>query len=285
MRHLKEFTSTFDTLSHGHNRGSLFADVVEIAACTAHQTPYHAGALPKDEAFERIEQSYLDAIRRYDKAEIQQIVTLYATAAMGVIENQADFLGQAYMQLEIGNERSGQFFTPPAVSRLMAEMTFTGMEEHIRAKGYVTVDEPAAGAGGMLIEAAGAIERLGFDPRMAMYFRATDIDRTCFNMAYFQLSTLGLCGEVIHGNALSMEEWERRATPQMKLVEVGLTPLRAPEPPTPSDSTPPPPAPASVPKPQLELDFGQPQSGYDAALEEAAQLAPQRGPDKGIDRG
>ncbi len=149
---------------------------------------------------------------------------LYATATLGVILNRADFLGTAYMQLEIGNDRSGQFFTPPEVSRMMAEMTFTGMEEHIKAKGYVTVDEPAAGAGGMLIEAANTLQRPGFDPRATMLFRAADIDRTCFNLAYFQLSTLGLCGEVIHGNTLSLEEWDRRATPQLLLVNAGPAP-------------------------------------------------------------
>jgi hypothetical protein len=236
MHHLKDFTTTFDTLSRHQNRGRVFADFVEIAACAAHQVPYHAGALPQDEAFHRVERSYLDAIKRYDKAEIGQIVTLYATASLGVIENRADFLGTAYMQLEIANQRSGQFFTPPEVSRLMADMTFTGMEAHINAKGYIAVDEPAAGGGGMLIEAANAIQRLGFDPRATLYFRATDVDRTCFNMAYFQLSTLGLCGEVIQGNSLSLEEWDRRPTPPLLIAKAGHAPPAAPATPPEADA-------------------------------------------------
>jgi hypothetical protein len=270
MQHLKDFTKTFETLCYGHNKGSVFADFVEIAALTTHQAAYHAGVLPKDETFERIEQSYLDAIKRYDKAEIEQIVMLYATASMGVMENRADFLGAAYMNLEISNDRSGQFFTPPAVSRMMAEIAFTGMEDHIKEKGYVTVDEPAVGAGGMLIEAANAIQRLGFDPRMTMYFRATDIDRTCFNMAYFQLSMLDLSGEVVHGNTLSLEAWDRRLTPQMLMVQAGLAPSRE------AEISPPPVSahePAKQPEPvksattlgpQIEMDFGpQPEKTHD----------------------
>jgi hypothetical protein len=35
---------------------------------------------------------------------------------------------------------------------------------------------------------------------------------------------------------------------------------------------------------KTQMDFGPPQSGYDAELDAAAQLAPQRDPDKGLDR-
>jgi N-6 DNA Methylase len=298
MQHLKEFNKAFEGLSHGHNRGRVFSDFVEIAALTVHQAPYHAGAFARDEAFEKIERSYLDAINRYDTSEIEQIVTLYATASMGIMENRADFLGAAYMGLEISNERSGQFFTPPEVSRLMADMTFAGAPDISKEKGVITVDEPAAGAGGMLIEASNTLQRLGFDPRMTMYFRATDIDRTCFNMAYFQLSTLGLCGDVVHGNALSLEEWDRRATPQMKIVDAGLAPLRVSkptarqEPPASmkaSDSAPvehvndknvadiAKQAPVKM-KPQLEMDF----EGYDPSrgILPGTKTEPDRGPER-----
>src|SRR5947209_16858350 len=101
MQHLKEFTKAFDTMSHGHNRGTLFSDFVEIAALTVHQAPYHGGLLSKGEVFERIEKNYMDAIKRYDKSELDQVVTLYATATMGIVENRADFLGAAFMNLEV----------------------------------------------------------------------------------------------------------------------------------------------------------------------------------------
>lgn len=272
MEHLKEFNKAFDKLSHGHNRGRLFADFVEIAALTVHQAPYHGGVLPRDEAFERIETLYLDAIKRYDKEEIGQIVTLYATASMGLIENRADFLGAAYMGLEISNDRSGQFFTPPTVQRMMAEMSLHDVGKVIEEKGYFTISEPAAGAGGMLIEAANVVKAQGHDPTKTMWFQAVDVDRTCFNMAYFQLSTLGLCGEVVHGNTLSMEQWDSRFTPQMVIINA-LAPAHG------SMDAPPPPAPIHIPEPamataaapvasreperspaktapQLEMDFG-----------------------------
>src|SRR5690242_19655645 len=98
--HLKEFIKTFEALAHGHNKGSVFADFVEIAACTQHQVPYHAGLLTKDDAFARIEESYLAAIKHYDRAEVDHFVTLYATATLGVMESRSDFLGAAYTQLE-----------------------------------------------------------------------------------------------------------------------------------------------------------------------------------------
>lgn len=112
-----------------------------VPALTVHQAPYHGGILPKDEAFERIEKSFMDAIKRFDKSELDQIVVLYATASMGIIDNRADFLGAAYMDMEIGNARSGQFFTPPHIQRMMAQMTLENVRETIQEKGFITLSE------------------------------------------------------------------------------------------------------------------------------------------------
>lgn len=46
-----------------------------------------------------------------------------------------------------------------------------------------------------------------------MWFQGTDIDITCVRMAYIQTSLLGIPGEVIHGNTLSLECWLRLITP------------------------------------------------------------------------
>lgn len=45
------------------------------------------------------------------------------------------------------------------------------------------------------------------------FFVAQDIDIRCVWMAYIQLSLYGIPAMVIHGNTLTMEEWDRWYTP------------------------------------------------------------------------
>lgn len=52
------------------------------------------------------------------------------------------------------------------------------------------------------------------------------MSRDAFNMAYIQLSALGLQAVVRHGNTLSNEYWEHRPTPQLRLFEQWLAPQR-----------------------------------------------------------
>ncbi len=213
----KDFRKAFDKLCHRHSWHAAFRDFIEIAACTIHQAPYHAGALEQDAEYERIEQLYLTNVKKYQREELDQIVAMYGIAVMALQEQQEDFVGQLYMDLEVSNKHNGEFFTPGHVSRMMAMMSMQGVGDVIREKGLVRIQEPACGAGVMLIEAANAIRSEGFDPRYTMWFQAIDINRTCFNMAYFQLSVLGLCGEVIHGDTLRLEEWDALETPCWKI--------------------------------------------------------------------
>jgi type I restriction-modification system DNA methylase subunit len=81
-----------------------------------------------------------------------------------------------------------QFFTPYDVSRMMAEMTFDTVDEIIAEQGFVTVLEPACGAGGMINAAADVIEGKGFDIGRQLYVDGTDLSPMCFRMSYLQAS-------------------------------------------------------------------------------------------------
>lgn len=215
----KQFRATFDRLCYGRSWQEVFRDFVEVAAATIHQQPYHVGLLEKDEDYERIEALYLSTIKKYKAEEIDRIVELFSITVLALHETREDFLGEQYMQLGISNKHNGEFFTPTHVSRMMAQMQMHGIGDLVQTKGYVTLSEPACGAGGMVIEAARALQETGHDPRFTMLFQAVDVNRTCFNMAYLQLAALELPGEVIHGNTILMEHWEKRSTPQWKMMQ------------------------------------------------------------------
>ena len=61
------------------------------------------------------------------------------------------------------------------------------------------------GAGGMMIAAAVEMQALGYPPPKHMWVSCVDIDVVAMSMAYIQLSSLGIPGEVVLGNALADE--------------------------------------------------------------------------------
>ena len=118
-----------------------------------------------------------------------------------------DLLGNIYMQLEISNKNAGQFFTPYNISQASAKVAISKpmLSKQVHDKGYVSVNDPSVGAGGMLIAAAeicnDLFKRLNY--KNHVYFVGQDIDITCCHMSYIQISLLGLAGYIIHANTLT----------------------------------------------------------------------------------
>jgi len=206
----REFDRTIQALSHRHERWRVFSDFCEMAACSF------------DNVFrkrEEREQQYLKVVSRYEKEEVDQLCNLlsYTTMGLSVTEPQ-DFLGMAFQRLELSSHWKGQFFTPHEVSMLMAQMMIdSGVKQTIEELGYVTVSEPAVGAGGMVIAFATALRSQGFEPQRQAFFEARDIDSTCVHMTMIQLSLLGLPAAIILGDTIKMEQRDIFYTPAFHL--------------------------------------------------------------------
>ena len=107
------------------------------------------------------------------------------------------------MSLELGNHWKGQFFTPYDVCRCMAELTIHDNMQKLQNKEWVSVNDPACGAGATLIAAANTFRRKGFNYQTQVLFVANDIDRVTAQMCFIQLSLLGCPGYVAVANTLS----------------------------------------------------------------------------------
>ena len=203
----KAFINEIQTWTPYRKSYQVFRAFAEIAALTIHQSPYHAGMLDPDDAFDRIEGAYLDAVKPFSRDELDVLCRLYGLASLAFSSYPAtDLLGRVFMELDIHNKFAGQYFTPPSVARAMAKMMLHDAGSLIDDKGFATFAEPACGSGCMLIEAANELHDMGYSPQWAMIVQATDVSRDCFNMAYLQLSWLNIPGFVIHGDTLRMEE-------------------------------------------------------------------------------
>lgn len=212
----KDFIKRLEGISSTRRPYEVFHDWLEMAAISFHQLPYHAGDFPQDEIFAAYEDKYRAVERHYTLAERSEMAKLHGLTMLAHQQHFGDFLGEIYQECGFTNERAGQFFTPYHLSTFMAVAQLADAPAFVREKGMVTIQDPACGAGGMLIAAAAELYQQQVDPRACAQFEAIDIDRDCFNMAYIQLAALDLQAVVRHGNTLSGEMWESRPTPQLR---------------------------------------------------------------------
>jgi hypothetical protein len=123
-----------------------------------------------------------------------------------------DILGGLYMELELGNDNTGQFFTPPEISLMMAQMLYGDQLREIDQP-FITLSEPACGAGGMVLAFAKVMMSHGYNPAYKLWVQCTDIDRVAALMCYLQLSLWHIPAEVVVGNTLMLEVREVFYTP------------------------------------------------------------------------
>ena len=112
-----------------------------------------------------------------------------------------DFLGELYMACNLGNDHAGQFFTPYNVCQCMSEITYD-VPALLDGKGFIAVNDPACGAGALLLSFANACKRHDINYQQKVLFVAQDIDYTVGLMCYIQLSLMGCAGYVVIGDTL-----------------------------------------------------------------------------------
>lgn len=163
---------------------------------------------------EEREARYMEVIKRYNKTEVVELAHILPHLVMAFEDKYDDHLGQIFMELELGSDTRGQFFTPYALSYMMAELQMDDrLHDRIEQNGFVTVSDPALGAGSMLIGFAQAMRSRGLNFQTQCHATGVDVDIKSIHMAYIQLSILGMPAVLVHGNSLSLKEWDHWYTP------------------------------------------------------------------------
>ncbi|KVS70131.1 N-6 DNA methylase [Burkholderia cepacia] len=221
--HQAELVKLLKQFGYAHQINTVFADFIEISAIAL------SNSVDKPQ-FEAREKRYLEIVGRYTPEELQLFARMFAEltlsfehrlevgdntppGALPCPGNLTDVLGETYMMLDIGNDRAGQFFTPYSVSRLMAGITIGGRSDAIEQDGFMRMQEPACGAGGMVIATADALLSVGQNYQQTLHATCIDIDARCVHMTYLQLSMMHVPAIIVHGNALTMEVWGMWYTP------------------------------------------------------------------------
>lgn len=197
----QEFLRLFPTVANYHHRYKVWSDFIHLSALSMYN------ALAKSD---EIEAEYMSIQSQYKPEDLENICKLLSFVVMGLEEEVSDFLGSLYMELGLGNNVTGQFFTPYCLSKMMAELTLT---DEIAPGRILTLHEPAAGSGGCVIAVAEVLKERGVNIHQKLFVSCVELDPTVAYMCYLQLSLLGISAEVIIGNSLSMEFGRTLKTP------------------------------------------------------------------------
>lgn len=194
--HKKEFLRIFDSLcSNGRNRFTVWSDFVFLTAA------YISNSTDKTNAQHRAEQAN-EISKKYTSDEIENMAGMLEQVVSALDEDtDQDFLGELYMACKLGNEYAGQFFTPYDVCKAMSKISFDPGK--FNKPGFISVNDPACGAGATLISFANLCKQNGINYQKSVLFTAQDIDLTAGLMCYIQLSLLGCSGYVVIDNSIS----------------------------------------------------------------------------------
>jgi len=199
------FLKQFNELAQHRRRYEVFRDFVTLSAISLNNVME-----PDAERKATLEAEYMGIIRTYSHDEAQGFAELLGLVVQLLEPTPQDVLGDLYMELDLGNERTGQFFTPNSISQFMARLN--GVEPPA-GQNFVRVCEPACGAGGMVLAIAQALIEKGKNPATAMWAQCQDIDRTVALVSFVQLSLWNIPAVVIVGDTLANEVRECFYTP------------------------------------------------------------------------
>lgn len=194
--HQKNFLKIFNGLTGKHSRWEIWEDFVTLTAIEISNSTDKVNATERTKMYQTI-------ISKYSAKERDGMAEMLAEVVMGMEQNpDQDFLGSLYMMCELGNDASGQFFTPYDVCRCMVEIS-RGSNPAAENAGFFSVSDPACGAGALLIAFANLCRRKNICYHDKVLFVAQDIDLIAGLMCYIQLSFLGYAGYVVIGNTIT----------------------------------------------------------------------------------
>ncbi|MFP3440628.1 N-6 DNA methylase [Pantoea sp. SIMBA_133] len=200
----KQFVSVFRHTARHLRRWDVFSDFITLAA-----SELDLATIRSPESMARCRK----ICGRYRPEDISDLHRLFGLMVSALEAKFHDFLGAIFMELELGDGRQGQYFTPYSVQSLMARMLMPGVQDAVRREGFFTLSEPTCGAGGMVVAVAECMLEAGLNPSEQMFASCIDIDPVAADMAFIQLSLLGIPAEVITGNTLTLKLSRVRYTP------------------------------------------------------------------------
>lgn len=224
----REFAKLLHDADYSQRLGEVFSTFLECSVCCLRQA-VHKFVHGCDSLDQKIEDDFAKAIARVKKPD--RISHAFGAMTIALERRRYDFLGAVSGEMGMNDAKyRGQCFTPDDLARTIARLTIGDLMP--AAGRTLMIDEPACGAGAMIIATAEELFANGFSP-WHFCFRGTDVSRRGFLMTYIQTTLLSIPCLCFCANSLSLQVYDSAAN----LISVIHPPRRDPE------------APAGKPKP------------------------------------
>lgn len=182
----------FRYLSDRYGKWNIWEDFITLSACSLCLSDR-----------QKREKEYASIVKKYKPDEVQRFVEMFALAIEALEVNpDQDFLGDLFMRFDLGNTWRGQFFTPYNVCQCMAALTTGNLQSQLEHQPWISVCDPAVGAGALLIAFAQECVSQKTNYQTNVLFVGQDVDRTAAMMCFVQLSLLGCPGYIVVGDSL-----------------------------------------------------------------------------------
>lgn len=204
MNYTKEIIERINKLSGSRSPYEVFCDWIKCSAISIQ----NACQIHND-LWKKREEQYMQTIRPYGEHGLE-FGDMLGFLTMALENDISDILGQVYMEAELGNKSTGQFFSPFHISRMCAELSLRDQDGSQK----ITLNEPSCGVGGMIIATAAVLKDRNVNYQLCLDVIAQDLDWKAVYMCYVQLSLLGIRAVVVQGDTLSAPYIPRKTNPK-----------------------------------------------------------------------
>lgn len=194
-----EIVKMFNTLAGTRQLWELWEDAMIMFATML------SNAVDK-RFYNKREEMFKNVVNKYSAQEMQTFLKIFAEIVNQLeADPEQDFLGDLYMQLDLGSHWHGQFFTPYNVCTMMADLQCPSEISLDEAKA-ITITDCACGGGALLIASAHSyrkkMAKIGLNAQDFVCLYAQDLSLTTALMCYIQISLQGYAGKVKIGDSL-----------------------------------------------------------------------------------
>ena len=147
------------------------------------------------------------------EAFYQGLVDLCRTFVSNIqVGRYEDLFAGPFTQVRATSQALKQDFTPVDVGKLIGAISVSS-NISLPEKGFFSLGDHACGSGTLLLAGAQRIADTGYNPAEQLVIQAADLDARCVHMTYLHLSLYGIPAVVVHGNTITLNEYDRWYTP------------------------------------------------------------------------
>lgn len=195
---MEEIIKIITNMSGKYSSTFIFDDFVKMVAISLSNST----DIIRDMVWKKRENQYKTIISKYTKEELCNFVKILAILVNLFDERIYDYLGYIYMKCEMGNSKTGQFFTPFNLSELTAKLSTDDIEKIKQTDDVITLNEPACGGGGLILAYLKILKDNNINYQKRVKIVAQDLDFRSVYMTYIQLSLVGARAKIAQGDTL-----------------------------------------------------------------------------------